>query len=113
MAASASLMETMLRIEHKIDLLLSRLPVEGRDELTKLGDPNSVCPVCRQVVNFSVDINDSVVLRKCGCSTGKIALDLKAFAPPVTPARKTDNGGRDDQEDRNDSDGSNRRSQRR
>jgi hypothetical protein len=103
-SADALLMETLLRVEHKIDLLLKRLPAEDGDDLLKVGSVNHSCPLCTQPVSYNVDINDSVVIRKCGCSTGKIALDLKAFAPPVNPARKTDNGGRDDeQEDRSDS----------
>lgn len=100
MAADTKLMEAVLRLEHKVDLLLRQV---NEKELTKVGAPTHTCPVCKQVVNYNVDIEDSVVIRKCGCSTGKIALDMGAFAPPVFPARKTDNGGRDEQEDRNDS----------
>lgn len=111
MSANALLMETMLRIEHKLDLLLRRMPTDDETDLLKVGAANHTCPLCTQPVSYSVDINDSVVIRKCGCSTGKIALDLKAFAPPVTPARKTDNGGRDEQEDGNNPNSSNRGSQ--
>lgn len=112
MAAETTLAEWLARIEHKMDILLSRYPSEEGESMPKLGAPNVKCPVCEQAVSFTVDVNDSVVVRKCGCSTGKIALDLKAFAPPVSPARKTDNGSRDDeQEDRNDSRDPSRRSQ--
>lgn len=114
MSADALLMETLLRVEHKLDLLLKRLPAEDGDDLLKVGSPTHCCPLCTQPVSYNVDINDSVVVRKCGCSTGKIALDLKAFAPPVSPARKTDNVGRDDeQEDRNNSSSTGRGSKRR
>lgn len=110
MSAEALLMETLLRVEHKLDLVLKRYPVDDED-FVKVGAVNHSCPVCAHPVTYNVDVNESVVVRKCGCSTGKIALDLKAFAPPVSPARKNDNGGRDEQEDGNDPNGSNRRSQ--
>lgn len=106
--ADDKIMEALARLEHKVDLIIRWLdPSMGaavKQKLIQLGDPRNICPICEQPVNFNVDIEDSVVVRKCGCSTGKIALDLKAFAPPALPARKTDNGGRDDeQEDRDDS----------
>jgi hypothetical protein len=118
MAADDKIMEALARLEHKVDLLFRWLnPSMGaavKQKPIQLGDPRSVCPVCEQPISYSVDIADSVVVRKCGCSTGKIALDLKAFAPPETPAKRTNNGGRDDeQEDRDDSDRGYRRSQRR
>ena len=103
MAANSKLMEALLRVEHKLDLLLGQARLDEGD-FTKVGSATHNCPLCKQNVQYTVDVADSVVIRKCGCSTGKIALDLGAFAPPVNPARKTDNGGRDDeQEDRSNS----------
>jgi hypothetical protein len=101
MTADRKLMEAFLRLEHKVDLLLKK--DKTNEEIIKVGDPRHVCPVCKQPVEYTIDIEDSVVVRKCGCSTGKIALDLKAFAPPALPAKRTDNGRDDEQEDRNDS----------
>lgn len=95
--ADDKIMEALARIEYKIDLLLWLNP--GIGGFPQMSDPRNTCPACKQPVAYNVDIEDAVVIRKCGCSTGKIALDLKAFAPPVLPARKTDNGGRDDEQE--------------
>lgn len=109
MTADAKLMEAILVLSHKVDLLLGR---GAEKEMTKVGNPTHTCPICKQPVQYNVDIEDSVVIRKCGCSTGKVALDMRAFAPPAMPARKTDNDGRDE-EDRSDSNRSDRGSKRR
>lgn len=116
MTADAKLMEAILVLQHKVDLLLTRTDTNstpGGTPISPVGGPNHVCPVCKQPVLYNVDIEDSVVVRKCGCSTGKVALDMRAFAPPVLPARKTDNGGRDEEEDRSDPARSNREPRRR
>ncbi len=99
MTADSKLMEAILVLTHKVDILLGQ---SAEKDMTKVGSPNHNCPVCKQPVQYNVDIEDSVVVRKCGCSTGKVALDMRAFAPPVLPARKTDNDGRNE-EDRSDS----------
>lgn len=99
MAANSILMETLHRIEHKLDELL-RLRDGG--SLEKMASVNHRCPICDKNVEYQVDVMNSVVVRKCGCSTGKIALDMGAFAPPALPTRKTDNER--DQEDGSDSD---------
>lgn len=114
MTADAKLMEAVLVLSHKVDLLLNREQEKSGRDTVKVGSPNHNCPVCKQPVQYNVDIEDSVVIRKCGCSTGKVALDMRAFAPPVLPARRTDNGGREEDEDtRSDSDRSGRGSRRR
>jgi hypothetical protein len=103
--ADDKIMEALARIEHKQDLLL--LSEKRVRRYPQVSDTGNKCPVCLQPINYNVDIEDSVVIRKCGCSTGKIPLDLKAFAPPVLPAKRNDNDRSD--EDRNDSDGRLRR----
>lgn len=96
MSVNSKLMEALSRIEHKLDLCLKR------DQQSKVGDPTHVCPVCNQAVDYNVDIEDSVVIRKCGCKTGKIALDISKFAPPITIKKKVDDNDGTDEEDRND-----------
>lgn len=103
MSAEAKLMEALLRIEHKLDLILGSI-VMPQQQLTKLGAIGVTCPVCSQSVQFDADIQDAVIVRKCGCSTGKIALDLKSFAPPVSPAKKETQDNGNDQEDWRDPD---------
>lgn len=117
MPANDKIMEALARIEHKTDLALglaaANAGVDGR--LKKVGDPGHVCPVCRKSPEYQIDINDSVVVRKCDCGTGKIPLDLKAFAPPALPAKKEQDNGeqRSSEEDRSDSTRGPRRSGRR
>lgn len=105
MAADDLIMEALARIEHKQDLILEIVAKLGNVEgLPKVADPAVPCVLCGQSKTYSVDISKSVVVRKCGCSTGKIALDLNAFAPP-TPTKKTekDDGTGTNEEDRYDS----------
>ncbi len=108
--ANDKVMEALARMEHKLDLVLGE---DSKKARKKVGDPTHCCSLCHQTVDYQIDLNDSVVIRKCGCSTGKIAIDLKAFAPPVLPAKRTDNGRDDEQEDRNDSGGRHRGPSRR
>jgi hypothetical protein len=106
MAADSHIMETLARIEHKVDLLLILALRNGKAIGLPAVGAEFQCPVCKQEVVYTVAINDGVVLRKCGCKTGKIALDLGAFAPPVSPAKKRveEDEQRTDQEDRRDPD---------
>lgn len=102
MSANDKIMEALARLEHKVDLALhlsaAQLPIKV--DMKAVGDPSHKCPVCKQTPDYQVDIQDSVVVRKCGCGTGKIPLDLKAFAPPVMPAKnkEEDNGGTDEED---------------
>jgi hypothetical protein len=95
--------ETLLRIEHKIDLLLER-SIDPKEKLAngplkQVGNPLHACPVCRHPVTYSVDVEHALVVRKCSCSTGKIAVDLKHFAPPI---KEKKDELRSDEEDRDD-----------
>lgn len=98
MSADDKHAEALARIEHKIDLLMRMIATLGGDlkafnflqsllTLPAVGGPHK-CFLCANPVEYSVDPVDAVVTRKCGCKTGKIALDLKAFAPPVMSAKK-------------------------
>lgn len=106
MAGENVLSEALDRVEHKVDLvleLLTRLVSPSGDGtflLTPVGDSKHICPVCTKNVGYQVDFFNKVVVRVCGCSTGKLPpADLGMFAPPVIPNRKeNDNGG--DEEDR-------------
>jgi len=117
MAADSKHAEALARIEHKIDVLMSMMMFlvanqpGGRSQLmtptsaerARVGSPQHKCPLCAEIVEYFVDPIDSVVVRKCGCKTGKLApIDLGAFAPPGVPARKEHDDG--EQEDRSNSD---------
>lgn len=96
-------MESLSRIEHKLDLYLKTLS-DGKSSNSKVGDPTHICPLCNQTVDYNVDIEDSVVIRKCGCKTGKIALDISKFAPPITLKKKVEDNDGTSEEDRDDTD---------
>jgi hypothetical protein len=112
MAADDKLAEAISRVEHKVDLLLvlvaKTLPLNPAnqkflEELLKyaqVGSSQHKCPLCSQPVEYIVDSIDAIVVRKCGCKTGKIALDLKAFAPPALPVPKKENENEQQPEDR-------------
>lgn len=65
--------EGILRIEHKLDLLLKHLKVPVQ-QMHFIGQ---ACPVCGHLIDYQVDLFKSVVYRRCGCSTGK--------QPPAQP----------------------------
>ena len=89
--ANDKILEALARIEHKTDLVLEIVAklagFTNNSQLPKVGDTTHPCILCSQPVQYDLDINEGVVLRKCGCKTGKIALNLGAFAPP-TPLKK-------------------------
>jgi hypothetical protein len=100
MPADNVLAEALARVEHKVDLLLGDLlRLHHIIKCPQLG-AIVTCPVCDQKVEYQVDQINKVIVRKCGCKTGLQApLDLNAFAPPA-PARKDQDHGGDEQEDR-------------
>lgn len=77
--------EALARIEHKIDALLRALDVKA----TPLHYVGGKCPVCQKSVDHQIDIEKRIVVRKCGCSTGKQPpLALLPVAP--SKPRKTE-----------------------
>ncbi len=82
------LAEALARIEHKVDLALASLSfLNSGTPYPKLGFIGTPCPVCMQVVDYQIDINNQVVIRRCGCKTGK-------FPPliPIYPVTGAPNG---------------------
>ena len=114
MSADNKFAETLARIEHKLDVTMSMLAwlmaqnpfshdfLEKLVKFEQVGSTQHKCFLCTQKVEYVVDPIDSVVVRKCGCKTGKIALDMKAFAPPAMPVPKKENDSGEQQEDRRD-----------
>ena len=103
--------EALLRIEHKLDLLLEKIVTP---DTKQVGNSLHICPLCKQLVQYSPDLIESVIARKCGCSSGKIApIKTEAFTPQEVQNIKRSYYERDrDEEDGIDTD-SRRRSRRR
>lgn len=71
----AILAESLLRIEHKLDTLLRMLQPE-REDVLSMRSPLNSCPVCLLPVELSVDFQNQVPIRKCGCSSGKVIVEI-------------------------------------
>ena len=61
------LAEALARMEHKIDLLLTHFKVNTKP----MHFYGISCPVCKQQIEYVIDIQQNIVKRKCGCSTNK------------------------------------------
>lgn len=85
MSSSHVSAEALARIEHKQDLILRTLAENyPHTNLTTVGDPNHICPLCHIPVTYQVDLMNQSLTRNCGCSTGMQApLNLQPFAPPT------------------------------
>lgn len=68
--------EALLRIEHKVDALIKAFDIKT----TPLHFIGQACPVCQQFVDFTVDVQKGVAVRRCGCKTGKVPSMI-----PLTP----------------------------
>lgn len=81
-----NLVETLARIEHKLDLLLEeRAMTSPTMSLEPVGSENHICPLCQTNVTYLVDIVNEGFTRHCNCSMGKqSAANLAQFAPPNT-----------------------------
>jgi hypothetical protein len=70
------LSEALARVEHKLDVLLKFLGAFG----TPMHFPGQTCPLCKNVIDYQVNIMKNVVVRKCGCTSGKQPMSI-----PLTP----------------------------
>lgn len=79
------LAEALARIEHKLDLLLDGLFMKNTVH-NKVHFIGQTCPVCLEYVDYQIDVQHQVVVRRCGCKTGKIpsAIPLLPVAQPGT-----------------------------
>jgi hypothetical protein len=81
------LAEAVLRIEHKLDLVLKRLGFLDATPHPQMHFVGHMCPVCNQAVDYQIDITHNVAVRKCGCKTGKQPSTI-----PLTPVTGAQNG---------------------
>lgn len=79
------LAEALARIEHKLDLLIDGLFMKSTVH-SKVHFIGNTCPVCTEPIDYQVDVQHQVVVRRCGCKTGKIpsAIPLLPVAQPGT-----------------------------
>ena len=90
MSALAELAEAVVRIENKLDILFRALGL-GEGIFPQLHFVGQVCPVCKRVVDYQVDVVNQIVKRKCGCATGK--------QPPLIPLTPVPQGAPDGRPD--------------
>lgn len=93
--ADAHIMEALARVEHKLDALMRHLKIPMPAPMHFVG---SMCPACGALIDYQVDINHGVVVRKCNCKTGKFPtkLDLGEMLKQYPPKKgEAPHGGAD------------------
>lgn len=80
--ADEILAEALARLEHKMDVVIRALMQKGYIAATNtpMHFPGHTCPVCNNLVDYQVELTKGVVVRKCKCTTGKVAPVI-----PLTP----------------------------
>lgn len=63
------LAEAILRIEHKIDAVMRHLKVPVPAPMHFVG---TICPGCGSMIDYQIDFQHQVAVRRCGCRTGKV-----------------------------------------
>lgn len=80
--ADQHIMEAIARVEYKVDAIMRHLKVPMPAPMHFAG---SMCPGCGMLIDYQVDLQHGVVVRKCNCKTGKIPTKLEFLTPkPVT-----------------------------
>lgn len=80
--ALAIIAEAQVRLEHKLDAFMSSFGLSAGAH-PQLGFIGQLCPICKRLVEYQIDIEAQIVKRACGCKTGK----QPSFIPliPVKP----------------------------
>lgn len=82
MPAEDVLAEALCRIEAKQDVIIRALKVPSV-LLLPFDSPGQSCPVCKKSVEYQINVTKKVVVRKCGCRTGKVPPDMDLFNQPI------------------------------
>lgn len=93
--------EAVLRVEYKLDALLRFLKIPVAMPMHFIGHQ---CPGCNSPVDYVIDIQHQVVVRRCNCKTGKVPSTI-----PLLPLQGTTNGQASPTQDAPTSDDSNAR----
>ena len=76
------LAEALVRVEHKVDAIMRHLQVKSKP-MHFIGEQ---CPVCSKPIEYQVDIFMNVVVRRCGCNSGKIPSGIQLLPSGDTSA---------------------------
>ena len=88
---------TLLRIEHKLDLLLSALQVAGivipPGHIPQLKSyDGDACPVCGQEIKILLDLSNEAYQRTCGCRPPQpIVPGISSVGEPPTSTTSKEN----------------------
>lgn len=108
--ADEILAEALARLEHKVDVILHSLKLSGSfaHTGTPMHFPGQVCPLCNSLVDYQIELTKGVVVRKCKCTTGKVAPTIPLVPVPTgvtngkpdTRSKDTDAAGETSEERR-------------
>jgi hypothetical protein len=90
-------MSDLLRLEHKIDLIIAALQHKGimlptRDlpQMTEMGTPGDNCPACGAQVRLTLDFTKEGIIRTCACVPPiRVVAGISSLLNP--PAIRSDN----------------------
>ena len=77
--ADALISEAILRVEHKVDAILRFI----NPSMLPMHFIGLSCPVCMMPIDYTVDIQAGIAVRRCNCKTGKVAATIPLM--PVDP----------------------------
>jgi len=80
------LAEALARIEHKLDALCR----STNTPVYPMHFSGNSCPSCNQNIDYQIDVQHQVVIRRCGCSTGKVPSAIPLL--PITSPTGAPNG---------------------
>jgi hypothetical protein len=99
--ADALIMEALARVEYKLDAIMRHQKIPMPSPMHFVG---SACPACGMLIDYQVNLQHGVVVRKCECKTGKFPTKLEFLNPQSTSTTGVPNG----RPDANPEDGSER-----
>lgn len=99
MPADDTLAEALIRIEHKLDIVLRALKVPVLSAPPLVPHGSYTCPLCKQQVYYQPDSGRGVTVRKCGCTTGLVPVNLELLKAPQQGRGDTRERGNEEQVD--------------
>lgn len=81
MSALSTIAEAIARLEYKLDLVIRFLMPNGNYKPMHFFGHE--CPVCKNTVDYQIDMANKIVVRKCNCKSGKIPVEIEIPLVPV------------------------------